>query len=96
MSICTSLARGAVWGTKMTARRPAAAQTAAKELAALPVEAQTMVVSFRRAASAATRSEARSLSEPLGLSPSFLIQSLGRPRLSPSRGAGAKGVCPAG
>ncbi len=78
----------------MTARWPPAAQTAASALAALPVDAVTMVRSRRRRASAATRNEARSFREPLGLRPSFLIQTSARPAAAPSRGARRNGVCP--
>jgi len=93
-TICTSLARGAAAGTKITASSPAAAHTAAVALAALPVEATTTVRSPRRRASAATRNEARSLSEPLGFSPSFLIQTSPQPSRAASRGAGTSGVFP--
>ena len=65
------MAFGAVAGTKMIASRPAAAQTAASADAALPVEAVTIRFSPSRLASATTRYDARSFSEPLGLRPSF-------------------------
>src|ERR1039457_5202893 len=80
----------------MSARFPAAAQTAASALAALPVDAVTIVFSFSRFASATTRNEARSLSDALGFSPSFFIQTLGKPSSSPSAADWKNGVLPTG
>lgn len=76
----------------MTARLPAAAQTAERALAAFPVEAATSVSSRSRLASATMRKDARSLSEPLGSSPSFLIQTFSSPKAFPSDSARKKGV----
>jgi len=69
------------WGTNIIASFPAAAQRQAREEAAFPVEAQTILSIPNLMASATTNSEARSFKEPLGLSASFLINKLGKFRV---------------
>ena len=80
----------------MIAVVPAAAHTAASADAALPVDAATIVRSPSRSASATTRNDARSFSDPLGFWPSFLIQRSPSPTAASSRGARDSGVPPTG
>jgi len=80
----------------MIACRPAAAHTAARALAALPVEAVTIAGSPRRLASATTRNEALSFSDPLGFWPSFFIQRFSKPVALASPGERKNGVLPTG
>src|SRR4029079_1338538 len=71
---------GAVWGTKIIAGKPARAAWPARLLAALPVDAQAIVLACTCKAWATPTELARSLNEAVGLRPSSFSRSWRIPR----------------
>ena len=72
---CATLPLGARDGTKIKVESPAAAALPARELAALPVEEQAMVVFPASHALTTAMAEARSFRDAVGFCPSSLIHS---------------------
>ena len=85
---------GARSGTKMKVRSPAAAALPARELAALPVEEQAMILASASRALATAMALARSFKDAVGFWPSSFTYSCFRPSISARRGSSYKGELP--
>ena len=85
---------GANSGTKMTHGSPTLAAAPARDVAALPVEAQATTFARRERARATPTALARSLKEAVGFRPSSFTSSRRTPAHSARRGVSRIGVQP--